>query len=1055
MAKQPNSVPGGSVTLLETAGAGTSNTARGKSQACGSRKRLNTSSKHWSSSSGKRFRTNSNSSLVPVDELDSDDEDLYALDVPSHYHNHCNPKGHKSQSKNRKVGTAASRNSSSSLLTISQKKGSRGTSSREGVKRGSCRLSTSSRETATPPVDHRLNRLSAVEEGEDLLLLDSGVESRRNSSVSGSTRSRTNSNNSSCPNQPPSSVLRGSHAPEAKIDNSSGKTAAAARRGGRGGGGGGSSKNYTKTVNSTSVASTRTSTRHSIASKAKVFVDSDQQNLSAPERGSKSNGRSSRSSSVTSATGDDSGSLSSQVQTTKPTRKPAVSASSYIYTRKTCNTPQSSVWSGCSPFHKRGENSNTSTNTPDNSEKGAVKKQYQSSKEFRKRNGNNNIPASASSSNSTNNSWESIYVKNSPSSSVKTYSASSNAARSTPGTQSSVKCYGRGRKRDLTAEATSHISLPAPPAAATTTTTTTAAVAAASSATSDTQPQPVRRYQLRSQVRLSDTGEPTPSGVPRRLTVVPKKKAKVADSTKNLASGSQGPSSSSNSGNRRSETSAAGGGSTESQEVPLVRRSTRSKPTTGSCASSSRRSSRAGKLPLPGASATAGGSGAAVSASGAMASGQGAEAGATGGGTGSANGGPTSSSLGAGEEGVAGAAAAAAASASGGGGPSGVANSAADSESDDSEVGRLQALLEARGLPPHLFGALGPRMQTLLHRSMGASSSSKAQQLLQGLQATGDEGQQLQAVIEMCQMLVMGNEDTLAGFPVKQVVPALITLLNMEHNFDMMNHACRALTYMMEALPRSSAVVVEAVPVFLEKLQVIQCMDVAEQSLTALEMLSRRHSKSILQARGVAACLMYLDFFSINAQRAALAITANCCQNLHADEFHFVTDSLSLLASRLTQQDKKSVESLVLSPPVISTGTFITVLRMLSVMCSSCPDLALSLLRQNIAGTLCYLLTGSGDASGDAEVELVSRSPQELYEITCLIGELMPRLPSDGIFSVDALLERPSNHVQDTVQWQWRDDRGLWHPYSTIDSRIIEDASQARACQGKGIHGLQ
>ena len=63
-----------------------------------------------------------------------------------------------------------------------------------------------------------------------------------------------------------------------------------------------------------------------------------------------------------------------------------------------------------------------------------------------------------------------------------------------------------------------------------------------------------------------------------------------------------------------------------------------------------------------------------------------------------------------------------------------------------------------------------------------------------------------------------------------------------------MNNACRALTYMMEALPRSSAVVVDAVPVFLEKLQEIQCMDVAEQSLTALETLSRRHSKSILQA---------------------------------------------------------------------------------------------------------------------------------------------------------------------------------------------------------------
>lgn len=67
-------------------------------------------------------------------------------------------------------------------------------------------------------------------------------------------------------------------------------------------------------------------------------------------------------------------------------------------------------------------------------------------------------------------------------------------------------------------------------------------------------------------------------------------------------------------------------------------------------------------------------------------------------------------------------------------------------------------------------------------------ASTKAQQLLQGLQANGDEGQQLQAVIEMCQMLVMGNEDTLSGFPVKQVVPALINLLGMEHNFDIVRY---------------------------------------------------------------------------------------------------------------------------------------------------------------------------------------------------------------------------------------------------------------------------
>uniref|UniRef100_A0A6I8QUC9 E3 ubiquitin-protein ligase n=1 Tax=Xenopus tropicalis TaxID=8364 RepID=A0A6I8QUC9_XENTR len=400
-----------------------------------------------------------------------------------------------------------------------------------------------------------------------------------------------------------------------------------------------------------------------------------------------------------------------------------------------------------------------------------------------------------------------------------------------------------------------------------------------------------------------------------------------------------------------------------------------------------------------------------------------------------------------------------------------------ESESDDSEMGRLQgmhqihffALLEARGLPPHLFGPLGPRMSQLFHRTIGSGASSKAQQLLQGLQAT-DESQQLQAVIEMCQLLVMGNEETLGGFPVKSVVPALV------RETLGMNHACRALTYMMEALPRSSAVVVDAIPVFLEKLQVIQCIDVAEQALTALEMLSRRHSKAILQAGGLADCLLYLEFFSINAQRNALAIAANCCQSISPDEFHFVADSLPLLTQRLTHQDKKSVEStclcfarlvdnfqheenllqqvasrdlltniqqlLVVTPPILSSGMFIMVVRMFSLMCSNCPTLAVQLMKQNIAETLHFLLCGASNGSCLEQIDLVPRSPQELYELTSLICELMPCLPKEGIFAVDTMLKKGNAQNTDGAIWQWRDDRGLWHPYSRIDSRIIEAAHQ-------------
>lgn len=68
------------------------------------------------------------------------------------------------------------------------------------------------------------------------------------------------------------------------------------------------------------------------------------------------------------------------------------------------------------------------------------------------------------------------------------------------------------------------------------------------------------------------------------------------------------------------------------------------------------------------------------------------------------------------------------------------------------------------------------------------------------------------------------------------------------------------------------------------------------------------------------------------------------------------------------------------------------------------------------------------------------RQPQEQFEITALIGELMPKLPSDGIFAVDSLLERSINIAKDQPNWQWKDDRGLWHAYGAVDSRIIEAA---------------
>ncbi|XP_055334897.1 E3 ubiquitin-protein ligase TRIP12-like [Paramacrobiotus metropolitanus] len=398
---------------------------------------------------------------------------------------------------------------------------------------------------------------------------------------------------------------------------------------------------------------------------------------------------------------------------------------------------------------------------------------------------------------------------------------------------------------------------------------------------------------------------------------------------------------------------------------------------------------------------------------------------------------------------------------------------------DEFDVNRLQALLEARGLPSSLFSNLAPRFQQMLGRigsQAGGSTQcyNKCTQLLTALKGT-DESAQLAAASELCQMLVMGNEDTLHGFPVKQTVAALTGVIAGEGNYELVTQACRALSYMMESLPRSSTVVVGAIPAFLDKLQSIEYIDVAEQSLVALEMLSRRHTKQILRANGVQAVLNYIEFFSSTAQRNALMITSSCCSNLTPEEFEFIQPVLPLLSQRLAQDsDKKCIENtcaafsrivecfrndadrlrevaghgllqniqhlLITSPSVLSSQIFIMVIQMLTHICTACPDLSAHLLDNKITETLCFLLTGSSTLGTRVELSKSARSPQEGYELIRLIVALLPELPTDGIFAVDDLLRKVSGSSDQQVIWYWKDDSNAWIPYTNTECATIENA---------------
>jgi E3 ubiquitin-protein ligase TRIP12 len=153
---------------------------------------------------------------------------------------------------------------------------------------------------------------------------------------------------------------------------------------------------------------------------------------------------------------------------------------------------------------------------------------------------------------------------------------------------------------------------------------------------------------------------------------------------------------------------------------------------------------------------------------------------------------------------------------------------------------------------------------------------------------------------------------------------------------------------------------------------------------------------------------------------------------------------------------------LVVQPSLLNSITFVSIIHMFYIFSAYCPILAVTLLKMNIAETILCLLTGSSEGKSTTKtipityksaalstnettsmnipsiqqttnIDLISRTPQELYEIVSLIGEMMPRLPNDEpLFQVDQLFRRStlSNRAYDAssnsyVLWHWQDDQGI------------------------------
>jgi hypothetical protein len=112
-----------------------------------------------------------------------------------------------------------------------------------------------------------------------------------------------------------------------------------------------------------------------------------------------------------------------------------------------------------------------------------------------------------------------------------------------------------------------------------------------------------------------------------------------------------------------------------------------------------------------------------------------------------------------------------------------------DSDGDMSDTGSREQTLE------NLLDSLGGYGSVSRGATLGLLifelvvnllAGEKAEQIMQGLSESADEGQQLESVSELCNFFSIGTEQSLSSSHVERYVPQLIALLNKEHNYDLM-----------------------------------------------------------------------------------------------------------------------------------------------------------------------------------------------------------------------------------------------------------------------------
>ncbi|KAG5421105.1 UFD4 [Candida metapsilosis] len=200
-------------------------------------------------------------------------------------------------------------------------------------------------------------------------------------------------------------------------------------------------------------------------------------------------------------------------------------------------------------------------------------------------------------------------------------------------------------------------------------------------------------------------------------------------------------------------------------------------------------------------------------------------------------------------------------------------------------------------------------MQRLMGGGMmfgeGSQEGENIRALVDNLEQRNDTFIILESLNQISENLLMMNGLTAERLiPSNKLARSLVNIMedpSLEEELELHLVACRCLYNFLEVNQDfiHDALNNNAVPALCNKLLEIKYIDLTEQALQTLEMISRDpiSHNSIIANNGLTACLQYLDFLTVHAQRKCLSIVSNSCTNITIsnypkikEAFHSITE---------------------------------------------------------------------------------------------------------------------------------------------------------------------